>query len=126
MLDQFYARRYKVGLFADRPTIEEALQYGTDVANQFKGADKVAILTALHVLSNTMVNIMGDERNDDEEACIAMFEKGDQVSKVYYNDNLSEFIVRFIEDGAVNINRSYYTNDEGDAIGTAKLDIGLE
>lgn len=41
-------------LFASRPTIAEAFAYADTVANAMTGADKVAMLTAIAVLCNSI------------------------------------------------------------------------
>lgn len=42
------------GLFATRDTIEDAVTYADTIANTLRGADKVAMLTAVAVLCNTI------------------------------------------------------------------------
>ena len=46
---------------------------------------------------------------------------GNVKLKIVKDTDTSEYIVRWIENGKVNDDKSYYTNDLKDAIGTLKL-----
>lgn len=43
-------------IFADRPSIQEAYDYATNVVNKCCSQDKIYVLTAIHVLMNTIAN----------------------------------------------------------------------
>jgi len=56
--------KYKCGMFAKRDTIDAAMQYGYDIAESAGVSDpanKIAVMTALHVLLNTVIDIVEKE-----------------------------------------------------------------
>ena len=46
----------KLGMFADRPTIKEAYEYGASIAEACGKENAIYVFTALHVLMNTIAN----------------------------------------------------------------------
>jgi hypothetical protein len=48
------AKSIRHNLFADRDTVKEAWDYAFDVMNRFRDSEKVAAMTALMVLMNTI------------------------------------------------------------------------
>lgn len=53
-----FAKGLRVELFADRDTMQEAYDYAMNVANSFDGRDRVAIITVVHVLLNTVGKVV--------------------------------------------------------------------
>ena len=51
-----YANNLRNGMFAKRETTNQALNYAYDLIDSIEGADKVAAMTALHVVLNTVSN----------------------------------------------------------------------
>jgi hypothetical protein len=60
------AKAIRHGLFADRPTVNDAFDYAFDVIDSMRGANKVAATTALYVVLNTLSNEI--EKNEKEAA----------------------------------------------------------
>lgn len=56
---------------------------------------------------------------------VEKFENGIQAAKVYRDAEWQEYRVKFFVNGQHNEPADYHTNDKEDAIGTAKLVIGL-
>jgi hypothetical protein len=50
------AASIRVGLFAKRDTIEQALDYATEIIERLYNDDKAALYTALHVVLNTVAD----------------------------------------------------------------------
>jgi len=56
--------KYKCGMFAKRDSIGAAMQYGYDIADSAGVSDpanKIAFMTALHVLLNTVIDQVENE-----------------------------------------------------------------
>jgi hypothetical protein len=52
--------RYRLGLFADRATLDEALQYAHQLAAHT--SDPQALITAVHVVLNTVIKVLTTEQ----------------------------------------------------------------
>ena len=50
------ARQLRTDLFAERATIPEAMAYAYELIHTLGPQDRIAALTALHVLANTIAN----------------------------------------------------------------------
>jgi hypothetical protein len=57
--------KYRAGLFADRETVDEAMEYAYAVLNKIQDAhERLAAMTAMHVVLNTVINeVNGKEEN---------------------------------------------------------------
>jgi hypothetical protein len=50
------SQQLRSGLFAERATIPEAMTYAYELIHTLRPQDRIAALTALHVLANTIAN----------------------------------------------------------------------
>lgn len=50
------AQQLRSNLFAERATIAEAMAYAYELIHTLRPQDRIAALTALHVLANTIAN----------------------------------------------------------------------
>jgi len=50
------AQQLRSNLFAERATIPEAMTYAYELIHTLRPQDRIAALTALHVLTNTIAN----------------------------------------------------------------------
>ena len=50
------AQQLRNNLFSDRATIDEAMTYAYELIHTIRPQDRIAALTALHVLANTIAN----------------------------------------------------------------------
>jgi hypothetical protein len=55
------ADQLRNNLFAERATIAEALTYAYELIHTIQPRDRIAALTAMHVLANTVANIITAE-----------------------------------------------------------------
>lgn len=53
------------GLFSKRGSFPEALKYAYKVIETFQGGDRIAALTALHVVMNTIAELLKDEEETE-------------------------------------------------------------
>lgn len=52
------AQQLRAPLFADRPTLQEAFDDAYSIINAIGPADRIAALTALHIVANTIANTL--------------------------------------------------------------------
>ena len=50
------AAQLRSNMFAERATIQEAMTYAYELINTLRPQDRIAAITALHVLTNTIAN----------------------------------------------------------------------
>lgn len=53
--------KYKCNVFADRDTLEKALDYAQNVAKACGKGNEAAVLTAVHVVLNTAIGLVEKE-----------------------------------------------------------------
>jgi hypothetical protein len=56
MDNQTIARQLRSDMFSERATIEEAMTYAYELIHTIQPRDRIAAITALHVLANTIAN----------------------------------------------------------------------
>ena len=56
MNNQTIARQLRSNMFAERATIDEAMNYAYELIHTLRPQDRIAAITALHVLTNTIAN----------------------------------------------------------------------
>lgn len=52
------AQQLRAPLFADRPTLQQAFNDAYAIINAINARDRIAALTALHIVSNTIANTL--------------------------------------------------------------------
>jgi hypothetical protein len=62
MTPQELARALRAPLFADRPDLQTAIDDAYAIINAISSRDRIAALTALHIVTNTIANTL-------EESC---------------------------------------------------------
>ncbi len=62
-----FAKSLEVGLFATRETIEEAYEYAMTITNALPPQERPAVITALHVVLNTVALELRRLAGDDTD-----------------------------------------------------------
>ncbi|MCS5590714.1 MAG: hypothetical protein NZ824_12190 [Candidatus Thioglobus sp.] len=78
-----------MGLFAERDTIKEALEFADQLANTLPSADRITLYTAVYVVFNTMAETInkGEDMSisyeDIERRVTELEEKADELGDSY-------------------------------------------